>query len=161
MKTAKATHRSVPITLIIICLTLLSFAPAYSAAVESKSSLSKKELKVLLKNARTPVEHRTIAEYYLQEAKRLTASSKEHSELAETYAKNPPFPALEAKHGSAFGQGVSHCRRLARLDAEQADKATKLARLHEAMATEAGLRSADGQEPTAVVRARTFASMGK
>ena len=161
MKTATAGHRRIPITLIIICLTLLSFAPAYSAAVESKSNLSKKELKVLLKNARTPAEHRGIAEYYRQEAERLTASSKEHSELAESYAKNPSFPALEAKHGFAFGQGVSHCRRWARLDAEQADKATKLAALHEAMATKAELRSANGPEPTSVVRPKTFASMGK
>lgn len=156
MKTARLNL----IAVTAVFLTLLSLAPVYSAAAESNSA-HKKELKVLLKSARTPDEHRTIAEYYRHEAQRLSASSKEHSELAETYAKNPPFPAMEAKHGFAFGQGVSHCRHWAKLDSEQAEKATKLATLHEDMATKAELKSADGQESAPVARAKTFSSMGK
>jgi hypothetical protein len=145
----------------IVFLTLLSFAPAYSAAAEKNSTLSKKDLKVLLKSAKTPSEHQRIADYYRQKAQELTASSKQHSEFAETYAKNPPFPAMEAKHGSAFGQGVSHCRRWAKLDAEQADKATRLAILHEDMATKAELKSADEPGTKRVAAATTFASLGK
>lgn len=149
------------IALMIIFLTLLSFAPAYSAAAEKNPTPSKKELKVLLKSAKTPAEHLSIAAYYRQKAQQFTASSKQHSEVAETYAKNPPFPAMEAKHGSAFGQGVSHCRRWAKLDAEQADKATRLAILHEDMATKAELNSAGERGIEPVAAATTFASMGK
>jgi hypothetical protein len=129
--------------LVIVFLTLVSFAPAYAAAAENNATLSKKELKALLKTARTPYEHRTIGAYYRQEAQRLTDSSRQHAELAATYEKNPPFTALETKHGFAFGQGVSHCRRWAKLDAEQAEKATKLAALHDEMAQKAEAPSSD------------------
>jgi hypothetical protein len=88
----------------------------------------------VLKTAKEPVEHRKIAAYYRQEAARLTASAKEHEELAEVYAKNPPFPAMEAKHGTAFGQGAPHCKRWAELSAEQAKEAEALAEMHEEMA---------------------------
>lgn len=120
-------------TLMVIALSLSSFVPV-SVAAKNKTTLSKKELKVLLRTAKEPPEHRKIAEYYRQEAQRLTASSQEHLELAEIYAKNPPFPAMEAKHGTSFGQGASHCRLWAQLDAEQAKEAEALAALHEDMA---------------------------
>jgi hypothetical protein len=148
--------------LVIVFLTLVSFAPAYAAAAENNATLSKKELKALLKTARTPYEHRTIGAYYRQEAQRLTDSSRQHAELAATYEKNPPFPALEAKHGFAFGQGVSHCRHWAQVDAEQAEEATKLAGLHEDMARKAELKAANSQQLAPVARATTtFSSMGK
>lgn len=129
----QTTRMNLLAALAIIALALSSFAPV-SIAEKDKPVISKKELKTLLKNAKEPVEHRKIAEYYRQEAQRLTASSKEHSELAEIYAKNPPFPAMEAKHGTAFGQGAPHCKRWAELDAEQAKEAEALAALHEDMA---------------------------
>jgi hypothetical protein len=134
MKTA---HGNLHIAVLAISLALLSFAPAYSVAAGQAPNLSKKELKVLLRAAKEPVEHRRIAEYYQKEAQRLTASSKEHSELAEIYAKNPPFPAMESKHGDAFGQGASHCRKFAELQAEAAKEAEALATLHETMARDA------------------------
>lgn len=131
MKTA---HRNLHKAVLAVSLALLSFAPAYSVAAGKTPNLSRKELKVLLRTAKEPVEHRKIAEYYQQEAQRLTASSKEHSELAEIYSKNPPFPAMEAKHGDAFGQGASHCRKFAQLQADAAKEAEALAGLHEEMA---------------------------
>lgn len=96
------------IGLVILFLTLLSFAPAYSAAAERKSTLSKKELKGLLKTAKTPSEHRTIAAYYRQEAQRLMDSSRQRWK-----------------------------RSMAKQDVEKAEKATKLAALHEEMARKA------------------------
>ena len=130
----KTTYRHLNVVLLIVSLALLSLVPAYSAASDKKPVISKKELKVLLKTAKEPVEHQKIAAYYRQEAQRLTASSKEHAELAEIYAKNPPNPAMVAKHGTAFGQGAPHCNRWAQLDAEQAKEAEALAALHEDMA---------------------------
>lgn len=121
------------VALTIITLVLSSFVPISMASTKTQV-ISKKEFKVLLRTAKEPPEHRKIAEYYRQEAQRLTASSKEHAEMAEIYAKNPPFPAMESKHGDAFGQGASHCRKWARLIAEQAKEAEALAALHEDMA---------------------------
>ena len=129
----KTPRISLLLTLTISTLTLLSFVPA-STASNSKPVISKREFKVLLRTAKEPPEHQKIAAYYRQEAQRLTASSKEHAEMAEIYAKNPPFPAMESKHGDAFGQGASHWRKWAQLIAEQAKEAEALAALHEDMA---------------------------
>ena len=131
MKVARPNSR---IVLFTVLLALVSFASAYSAAAENNATLSRKELKALLRSAKTPADHQRIAEYYRQRAQQFTASSKQHSELSASYAKNPPFPALEAKHGDAFGQGVSHCRKWAKLDAEEATKAEALAVRHEELA---------------------------
>jgi hypothetical protein len=96
-------------------------------------SISKKEVKVLLRTAKQPPEHRRIAEYYRRQAERLTNSAKEHQELATIYEKTPPLLAMESKHGTSFGQG-GLCRRWAQLEAEQATIAEALARLHDEMA---------------------------
>jgi hypothetical protein len=130
----KTTRPHLLIALMIAFLTLLSFASVYPAAAQNKRTISKKELKVLLRTATEPAEHQKIAEYYRQEAQRLTTSSKEHQELAAIYGKNPPFPAMESKHGDSFGQGASHCRKFAELQAEAAKEAEALATLHEGMA---------------------------
>ena len=120
-------HRLV--VFLIVTLALSSFATVSSAA--AKAILTKKELKVLLRTAKEPAEHRKIADYYRQQAQRLTAESKYHSEMGEIY-KNTPLP-FEAKH--PYGTiGFSHCRYWAELDARQAKEAEALATLHEDMA---------------------------
>jgi S-100/ICaBP type calcium binding domain len=97
MKTART---NLLITLTVAFLTLLSFAPTYSGAQDKKPTLSKKELKVLLRTAKEPPEHRGIADYYRQQAERLTNSSKEHQELATIYENKNTVPShgVEAWH---------------------------------------------------------------
>lgn len=121
---------------LIIALTFASFTSVYQAVAQNNPTISKKELKVLLKTAKEPAEHQKIAAYYRQEAARLTQSVKEHEELAAIYKQTPPNPAMESKHGSSV-EGASHCNRWAELDAEQAKEAEALAVLHEGMAKEA------------------------
>jgi len=130
----KTLRPNLVMTVMIVALALLSSSPAYSAAGDKKPVITTKEFKALLKTAKQAPEHRKIAEYYRQEAQRLTTSSKEHAELAEIYAKNPPFPAMGSKHGETFAQSAGHCRKWAELDAEQAKEAEALAALHEDMA---------------------------
>jgi hypothetical protein len=115
----------------VLMLSLAVVSLSTLAAASETKVITKKEFRTLLKSAKEPVEHRKIAEYYRQEAARLTASAKEHEELAEIYAKNPPFPAMEAKHGTSFGQGAPHCKRWAELSSEQAKEALSLAAMHE------------------------------
>ena len=127
-----ANHKPLVGLVLILCL---AFSSLSTFAVASDDQvIAKKEFRTLLRTAKEPVEHRKIAEYYRQEAARLTASAKEHEELAEIYAKNPPFPAMEAKHGTSFAQGAPHCRRWAELSAEQAKEALSLAAMHDEMA---------------------------
>jgi len=128
----KAAHRK-PFAFVLALVLASSLLSTYAGASENQV-ITKKEFKTLLKTAKDPVEHRKIAEYYRQEAARLTASANEHEELADVYAKNPPFAAMEAKHGAAFAQGAPHCKRWAELSAEQAKEAEALAAMHEEMA---------------------------
>jgi len=126
--------------LAIVCLAMLSFASVYAAAAaaaDDQRPLSKHELNMLLKNAKTPADHLRIASYYREEAQGLRSSSEEYLRQAAVYDKNPPFPALESKQGTAFGMGASHCRYWAKQDAEAAAKADAQAALHEDMAKKA------------------------
>jgi hypothetical protein len=102
MKTAK--HNSM-IALVAVSFALLFFGSVSSLAADATTSLSTKELKVLLKNVKTPAEHRTIATYYRQRAEAFSKSSKEHFESAELRAKNPAFPALEANMAMHLASG--------------------------------------------------------
>jgi hypothetical protein len=91
--------------LALIIVLAVVFNSAYPAAGQNKATVSKKELKVLPKTATQPADHQRIADYYQQEAARLTASAKEHRELAAIYEKTPPNAAMEAKHGTSV-EGV-------------------------------------------------------
>jgi len=124
------------VALLTLTATLLSFIPA-SFAADSEKSLSKKEVKALIATAKTPAEHRRIASYYREQTVRLTANAKEHVAMAEEYAKNPTFAAMETKQQASFGQGASHCRRWADVYNQQAKEAEALAVLHEDMAKSA------------------------
>jgi len=128
----KSTKNLVSIVALIVTLFTLSFTSVYTVA-QTQRVPTKKELKTLLKTAKEPPEHLRIAAYYRQEAARLTASSKEHAELADTYAKTVPNPMV-SKHGDTFGQGAPHCKKWAELQAEEAKEAEALAALHENMA---------------------------
>ncbi len=123
--------------LLIVSFAMLSFASVYAAAANAQRPLTKHELNTLLKNAKTPADHLRIASYYRGEAQRLSSSSQEYLKQAAVYDKNPPFPAMESKHGAAFGMGASHCRFWAKQDAEDAAKAEAQAALHEDMAKKA------------------------
>jgi hypothetical protein len=115
--------------LTIITLALSLFVP--SSIAQTSKSINKNELKVPLKTAKEPPEHRKIAEYYRQETQRLTADAKYHQEMGEVY-KNAHLP-YESKH--PYGTiGVSHCQYWADLDLKQAKEAEALAALHEDMA---------------------------
>jgi hypothetical protein len=128
----KTTRTNLSLAL-MFALTMVVFTSVNQVAAQNQSTISKTELKVLLKTAKTPTEHQKIATYYRQEAARLNQSAKEHGELAAIYKQTPPNPAMESKHGVSV-EGASHCNRWAELDSEQAKEAEALAVLHEGMA---------------------------
>jgi len=118
---------------IFVVAALVLLSSSYSVAQDKKVP-TKKELITLLKTAKEPPEHRRIAAYYRQEEARQTQNAKEHAELAAYYEQNHPFPAMESKHGDAFGLGSRHCKKFAALAAERATNAHALAAMHEDMA---------------------------
>lgn len=128
MKTLRLTAM---IAAAIVALTLVSVTPAYSASGDKESVISKKELKVLLKTASEPADHRKIAEYYRHEAKNLARRAKEHEEMGAMYQKNPLPYEGKFSYGTV---GLSHCRKFAELDAQEVKEAEALAALHDDMA---------------------------
>jgi hypothetical protein len=131
MKTAQSHLQA---ALLIASLSLASLVSVYPAAAQNQRTISTKQLKVLLKTASEPADHQKIADYYRQEAARLTQEAKQHADLAKLYTENPPYPGMVSKHGTDFGQGAPHCQHWAELDEQQAKEAEALATLHENMA---------------------------
>lgn len=121
------------VTLLSVAFIFAAF-PTFSSAVEDgQKNISQREFKVLLKTARTPAEHRRVAEYYRREAQRLTTESKFHQNMIKEVQGRPlPF---ESKHPGATG--VSHCQYWAQLDLKLAQDAETQSAVHEQMANAA------------------------
>ena len=87
-----------------------------------------KDLKQAISNAKTPQDHRRIAQYYTHHAGRLDAEAKDHAEVGQTYHEHAPRRAAAA---------AAYCRALASQYSEMAQKELELAKMHEDMAKEA------------------------
>lgn len=137
----KNTWRALSRVLIVGCLVILPLLPIHSVAQDQKPLPTEKELKVLLRTAKEPAEHRRIAEYYRQRAAKLNASSTDHLRAAAVYDYGPSYPAMPSKHWAIrFNHPANHCRAYAKSDAKKARKAESLALLHEQMAEAAEQR---------------------
>jgi hypothetical protein len=118
-------------SVLIIVVPLIVLA-SMSVGAESTPKMSKKEVKALIANAKTAADHQRLAAYYRDEATRLKERQQEHEEEAIEYSKNPwcytvpKYPTL--------GQ---HCRQLAGYYGMGAQKALKMAELHESLAKDA------------------------
>lgn len=100
------------------------------ATAQQEQKLSKKELRGLIANARSPEDHERIATYYRAKAERLTAMQRDHEEELAAYLKNP------SSHPSPKWPTLDqHCRQLAYYYGKAAEKALALANLHDRMAT--------------------------
>ena len=112
---------------------MFSVAGSISAAQQQKpEKLSKHQLLSLIATAKTPAEHRRIAEYYHAKAQEYLAESKEHEEMAEAYKKNPMTSASKFATGT-----VNHCEYFAQSFKSMAAKMQELADMHEQMAKHA------------------------
>jgi hypothetical protein len=96
--------------------------------------LSRPELDTLIASAKTPAEHRRIAEFYQSQAQSYLAQAREHEAMVAAYKANP---GLDAKVQSAT---VNHCEYFATKFRELAGKSQQTAQLHEQMARGAAQR---------------------
>jgi hypothetical protein len=109
---------------------------AQTATAQEAQKPSKKELKVLIANARTPADHEKIATHYRVEAEQLKLRQREHEKELAAYLENPSshpspkWPTME-----------QHCRQLIFYYSKTAEKALALADLHDRMAKEANQKS--------------------
>ena len=113
----------------LFALALSAFVPVWAA--DSTALNNKQQLKSAIAKAKTPAEHRAIADHYRQEAQRLTAKSKEHEQMAAYYTKHPlPYESKQV-YGTV---GAGHCREFAKRYANEAKNAESLAATHDDMA---------------------------
>ena len=96
--------------------------------------VSKSELKKLVANAETKVDHERIAQYFDAEATRYDAEAKEHGELAQLYQRKTP--ATPSKYPGSM-QSFQHCDSLSTSLQKTAEDARQLAVEHRGMANEA------------------------
>ena len=91
----------------------------------------KSELKALLRNARTADDQKRIAAWYWKEAQHFAKIAQDNAQLANEYANRTRFePNANYPEGT-----LRHCRDLARLYAQKAETARRVAIEHEQMAT--------------------------
>jgi len=105
---------------------------AQAATEQQTQKLSKKELKTLIANARTPEDRERIAAYFRTEGEHLKAKQREHEEELAEYFKNPsshPVPKWPTMD--------QHCRQLIFYYSKASQKAFELADLHNQMAKKA------------------------
>ena len=104
-------------------LVFASFGLAVPAAAQDHPVASKKALKVLLRTAQLPSEHRRIAQSCRQEPTKYSARSADRLRDAAIYNGSPPYPAMQPQHWAMRHNGPAHhCRAYAKSDAKKARK---------------------------------------
>ncbi len=124
--------RSLGILAIVLVIMLSAVWQVSTAQQHKPEKLSKQQLLSLIASAKTPAEHRRVAEYYHATAQDYLAQAKEHAEMAEAYKKNPMTSSSKFATGT-----VDHCEYFAQSFKEMATKMQELADMHEQMAKDA------------------------
>ncbi len=121
--------RTLGILSLTFALALGAFGQIATAPRHPAEKLSKQQLLSLIATAKTPADHRRIAQYYEAKAQDYLAQSKEHEQMAEQYKKNPLISS--SKWSTAT---IGHCEYFAQSFKADAVKMQELAQLHEQMA---------------------------
>lgn len=115
-----------------------AFTAAMALAAESATLLaanpqkmSNKDLHTLIERAKTSADHRKLADYYSALANEYQIESKEHTAMAEAYAKNPTIQEMKNPGGAAT---AGHCRFFASKYKEMSETARTMSTMHADMA---------------------------
>lgn len=129
----KITVCTLAVALTAVVLTS-SAALARGSPAPEMERLSKKQVKALVANAKTPEDHLRMATYFEAEAARMDAEAEEHDELAKEYRRNP-LPAASKLRMSP--RSAEHCEFFAKSARDAAKAARDLAAEHRAMPEQA------------------------
>ena len=124
------------VILSVLSLAFLMCATAFgqtSLAQQTKPEhLSKQQLNTLIATAKTPAEHKRIAQFYEAKAREYRAQEQEHEAMVAAYKANSSL-STDKNHAST----ISHCEYFVEKFREMAVKSHELAQLHEQMAKDA------------------------
>jgi hypothetical protein len=100
-----------------------------------RAATEKRQVQTLIATAKTPGDHKRIAEYLNQEASRMEDEAKDHDYLSGVYRKSPYVSGggKQSRAGSLF-RTAEHCESIAKSLREAAQSLRELADEHEQMA---------------------------
>jgi hypothetical protein len=123
-------------TLAALFTFLLGMTPQMTAAAQTLAAdnhtLSRSEVRTLIRGASRPEDHLQLAAYFRQEALDEAASAKLHVEIAEAYEPGSAAPSMFKPRSLKEMQG--HCKEFARNASRAAAAASKMAAEHVKMA---------------------------
>jgi hypothetical protein len=128
--------------LIVVASALLLFAQPLLAETKPASTTSKKEVHLLIKNAKLRQDHEKLSAYYRAEAQKFEEKRAEHVQMAKDYAENPM-----SHRPTKWPAPAQHCQELVNKYAEASENATALAEHHEGMASELAKEGSPKQAP--------------
>jgi hypothetical protein len=98
---------------------------------QTTPTLGRSELDTLIATAKTPAEHKRIAQDYRNQAQDYLAQAKEHQAMIVAYKASPN---MTSKNQAAT---IDHCEYFVGKFSDMAAKSQELAKMHEQMATDA------------------------
>jgi uncharacterized protein YxeA len=123
--------RTIVILSSIVVLAIVALA-SVAQAQPNPQKLTKQQLNSLIATAKTPAEHRRIAEYYSAKALDYQAQAKEHEQMVAAYKANSSLSTNKNQAST-----ISHCEYFVTTFEALAKNSQELAAEHEQMATEA------------------------
>ncbi len=124
--------RTITILSLLLALTVAAFAQAAPSQQVKPEHLSNRQLNTLIATAKTPAEHRRIAQYYQAKAQDYLAQAREHEQMVAAYKANSSLSTNKNRAST-----ISHCEYFSQTFKELAVKSQELGQLHEQMAKEA------------------------
>lgn len=112
-----------------VVLGLILVAYGSPSARASEANLSKKEVKALIANAKTPQDHERLEAYYRSQEQVAKAKQAEHEEMLRRYHENPLSHRL-----TKWPTPEYHCSSLIRIFGAQVQQDATLAQRQEEIA---------------------------
>jgi hypothetical protein len=113
-------------------MSVAAFGQIASAQEPKPEHLGKRQLNTLIATAKTPAEHRRIAQYYKAKAQDYLAQSKEHEAMVAAYKANSSLSTNKNRAST-----ISHREYFVQTFKDLAAKSQELAQLHDQMANDA------------------------
>jgi len=119
----------ISVAIAMLMMSTLGNVPLGIATAEDKN------IEQLITTAKTPADHKAIAEFYRTEGSRLQDEAEEHAGLAKKVVSEAGGQMPWASHHYEWAE---HCRKLADSLGQAAQEAQSLAKIHETIAQSSG-----------------------
>lgn len=113
---------------VLLLLGAFALAPGLAAAADPSQSVEQ-----MIETAKTPADHKAIADRYREEAAQAKAQAQEHDKMARTY-KPPQEMKMNWGTVQQRQQMADHCKRISQQSAANAEDFEALAKLHDDVA---------------------------